>query len=359
MKTNIFISAGDISGDLHAANLMRAMKSISKDVCITSIGGRELKEVSDVFIEDIASLNAFGFFPVKQLAKLKQVFKRTVQCWKENKPDKVILVDYYGFNIHLAQAAFKQNIPVYYYISPQVWASRPGRIKKLAKFVKKMFVILPFEEKLYKDAGVDAVFVGHPLIDIVPIAHHSAKFKETQKPIIGFFPGSRQHIVERHMRILEKVKDIIKGTLDAEFKIFGVKGIDYNNTDMPIIYEDTYDERKKLALAVTVSGTVSLESALLGVPMVVFYKLSKFNYMIAKMVANIKYITMVNILEKEEVVPELIQEKATPENIAKTAIDLLKNKEKLEYLRKKLASFRSQLGQPFVALRTAKLILND
>ncbi|MCB4790748.1 MAG: lipid-A-disaccharide synthase [Elusimicrobia bacterium] len=357
MNKNIFIVSGDASGDKHAANLVRSIKSLSKDTYVSSVGGENLKIVSDHFLDDIVSFSAFGFLPIRQYFKLRKIFKKITLYWKERKPDKVILVDYYGFNIHIAREAYRQQIPVYYYISPQVWASRPGRVKKLSKFVNKMLVILPFEVDIYKKAGMDTAFVGHPLIDMVPAVDSNSFKSGYERPVIGLFPGSRQHIVDRHLKLLKEVKDIINKEIPSDFKIFGLRSLDYKNTDIPVFYEDTYDERKKLTLALSVSGTVSLENALLGVPMIVFYKLSQLNYLIARMVANVKYITMVNILEEKEVVPEFIQNEATPQNIAGAAINLLRNTEKLDYLKKKLISFRSRLGQNYVSIRAAKIIL--
>jgi lipid-A-disaccharide synthase len=356
---NLFISAGDASGDRHASDLIKAIKEINPGIYVTSAGGQNLKAVSDDFLADLTALSAFGFTePLKQYLKLKDIFNNKIKAsFKAGRPDKIILVDYYGFNIHIAEEGYRRNIPVYYYISPQVWASRPGRIKRLAKYIKKMLVILPFEEELYNKSGVNAQFVGHPLIDTVPKPDNDRKTLPA-KPLIGLFPGSRPNVIKKHIPILEKASNLIRKEMDCKAMIFGLKGRQYN-TSMPVVFDDDFEERKKIDFAVSVSGTVSLENALLGIPMIVFYRLSWFNYLIAKILVKVKYITMVNILADRPVVPELIQSDATPEKISETALKILKNQSYFSKLKEDVLSFRQQLGKPGVTKRAAEIILND
>ncbi|MBN1621949.1 MAG: lipid-A-disaccharide synthase [Endomicrobiales bacterium] len=361
MAQNIFISAGDVSGEIHAANLVKSIKNLQPQSYITSLGGNNLKSVSNEFTANLINLSAFGFSePLKQYSSLKNIFNKcTKDAWKYRKPNKLILVDYYGFNIHLAEEAHKRGIPVYYYISPQVWASRPGRIKKIAKYVKKMLVILPFEEEIYRKAGVDTVFVGHPLLDLVPETK-GENGEIPERPVIGLFPGSRSYVIKRHISLLEKTAEIINKEMPSDFKFVCLKGSNLNfSSSLPVVFDEGYKERKNLTMSINVSGTVSLENALLGIPMVVIYKLSLFNYYLAKLLVKVPYITMVNLLAKSEVVPELIQDKATPENIARTALNILKNQSNFVKLKKQLVSFRKQLGEPGVSERAAKIILND
>jgi len=359
---NIFISAGDPSGDIHAANLAAALKRASPGTTVTALGGQKLREVCDEFLADIVGLGGFGFWqPVRLFFKLRALLKNTVlKNWERAKPDRVVVVDYYGFNIFVAAEAFKRGIPVYYYISPQVWATRPGRIRKIARYVRKMIVILPFEEKLYRDAGLDAEFVGHPLLDLVPVPETTG-VSVTGKMTIGLFPGSRPNVFKRHIGLLIETANLIGKSLDAEFKIFCVpalaplcKGLPY-----PVVVEENYEERKKISLAITTSGTVSLENALLCIPMVVYYKLSSFNYFIARMLVNIPYVTMVNILLGRMLVPELLQDEATPENIAGKVKDIFAREGSLEAFRKELAGLRAHLGRPGVSARAAEIILGN
>lgn len=357
---NILISAGDTSGDIHAANLVKALKKAGQDISVTALGGEELKASCDKFLYNLVELSGFGFWqPLKLYFKLKRVLLDIIiRYYNDYRPDKVIVVDYYGFNIHVAKEAFKKGIPVYYYISPQVWATRPGRIKKIAKYVKKMLVILPFEEKLYKDAGVDAVFVGNPLIDIVPEPDGIPK-DTSAKPVIGLFPGSRRNVFKHHIGLLLETANMLKERVNADFKIFCVPALagDCSGLPYPAVIENDFSERKKLAFAITTSGTVNLENALLGIPMLVYYRLTYFNYFIAKMLIRIPYIAMVNILLGKMLVPELIQSEAVPEMLSAKAAEILKSGPALTEYRNSLLGLRAMLGKPGVSVRAAEIIL--
>jgi lipid-A-disaccharide synthase len=356
-NNKIFISAGDLSGEIHAAGLAREIKKLTPSCFICAQGGDNLKAASDEFFADIVNINAFGFLPLKQFFFLKKLLKKIKIYFREQRPDKIILVDYYGFHIHVARAAKKLNIPVYYYISPQVWASRSGRIKKLAAVVKKMLVILPFEEELYKKNGVPAVFVGNPLIDTV-FAKDKADI--SNPPLIGLFPGSRISAIEKHTPILIETAKILKEKINAKFIFFSAnRNYNYVLPDCIELNENNdWGKRKSIDFAICPSGTVSLENALLGVPMAVMYKLSYFNYFFIKAIAKVKYITLANIFADKLVVPELIQFNAAPEKIAKTAIEQMlpeNYKRQLE----EFAKIRNTLGKTGVSKRAAEIILKD
>ncbi|MDD2523874.1 MAG: lipid-A-disaccharide synthase [Endomicrobiia bacterium] len=354
---SIFISAGDISGDIHAGNLSKSIKLLSQNCKISAIGGNELKKNVDVFIEDIVNVNAFGFFPIKQYFFLRKVFKRVKQYLIENKIEKVILVDYYGFNIHLAELASTLKIPVYYYVTPQIWASRKSRITKIAKYVKMVFPILPFEKDIYSQAGVNAVFEGNPLIDIVPLVE---KEKELKNQItVGLFAGSRKNTIKRHLPIIINTVNILRDKINAKFVLFSLEKI---NECIPeyisVKYGDDFNERKKIDIAICPSGTVSLENALMGIPMIVMYKLSWANYLLARLIVKIKYITLANILSNKEIVPEYIQHNATPKKISGALLNQIKP-ENYHNTRVELLKFRQQLGDNGVCGRVAQKILGD
>jgi lipid-A-disaccharide synthase len=358
----IFISAGDLSGEIHASNLIKEVKKINPSYFVSCTGGNNLKAVCDNFIEDIVNINAFGFLPIKQVFYLKKVFKKIKKYFLENRPDKIILVDYYGFHIHVAQLAKSLRIPVYYYVSPQVWASRGRRIKKLAKVVKKMLVIFPFEEKLYKDNGVDAIFVGNPLIDKVRQETNFQKhnFDTSNPPIIGLFPGSRQGAIKRHTPILLETAKILKEKINAKFIMFGVSDkIDFDLPDYINFYgSGSFDKRMSIDFAICPSGTICLENALMGIPMSIIYKLSYFNYLFIKAVIKVKYIGIINILAGKSVVPELIQFNAKPKKIAVSVLEQLKP-ENYALKVQELLSFRQMLGAPGVSKRAAEIILQS
>ncbi|MDR3111554.1 MAG: lipid-A-disaccharide synthase [Elusimicrobiota bacterium] len=350
-----FISAGDLSGEIHATYLVKEIKNLSTNTKIVSVGGHHLQSVSDIFLDDIVNINAFGFFPIKSIFYLRKVLAKIKQNFLKNPPDKIILVDYYGFNILIAKLAKKFLIPVYYYISPQVWASRKGRIKTLKEYIKKIFVILPFEEKLYRENDVEVQFVGHPLIDRV---FQKKSFEISNPPLIGLFPGSRQSIIKKHIPILIETAKILKKEIKANFIMFSTsKTVSLNLPDfIEVDCSADLQKREKINFAICPSGTVSLENALMGIPMAVFYKISYFNYLLIKAIAKVKYITMVNILSAKKIVPEFIQNDADPKKIAKFAIEQLESKN-YNFKIQELLELRKMLGQNNVAKRVAEGIL--
>ncbi|MDR1951958.1 MAG: lipid-A-disaccharide synthase [Elusimicrobiota bacterium] len=354
---NIFISAGDLSGEIHSFNLAKEMKAQNPHIKISAVGGRHLQEISDIFIEDIVNINAFGFFPIKQFLFLRKVLSKIKRHFVEQKPQKIVLVDYYGFNIHIAKLAKKMNIPVYYFVSPQVWASRSGRIEKLKIFVKKMLLIFPFEEKLYRDKGVDAVFVGNPLIDKIP---QKENFTISDIPLIGLFPGSRKDTMRRHIPVLIAAAKILRKKINASFIMFShykdFKEIlpDYISLDDG----NDLDTRKSIDIAICPSGTVSLENTLFGIPMAVMYKLSYINYFIIRLLIKVKYIAITNILANRQILPEFIQNNAKPEKIADFIIKELEHRN-YENTVKELITIRQMLGKPNVCKRVAEIILKD
>lgn len=361
MSKHICIVAGDMSGDEHASAVAAALKAADATVTISALGGVRLQSAADTFLGNIVDLNAFGFFaPVKLYSTLRRLFKTVLlKQWDILKPDVVMLVDYYGFNVYVARAAHARGIPVYYYISPQVWASRPGRIKQLKKYVTRMLVILPFEKALYESHGVPVTFVGHPILDKLPPPADAL----SHPPVIGIFPGSRRSYFNRHVPMLLAAIERIRHEIpDASFVFFVVPSLAGRCQDIPfkVVTDDPgFVERKKLTMAITTSGTVSLENAVLGIPMLVMYRLSWFNYILARLLVNIKYITMANILAGREIVPEYIQHRAHPAAIAEAAARLLRNSAALRQSREQLLAVRQQLGQPGAAVRAAKIILEN
>jgi lipid-A-disaccharide synthase len=290
---------------------------------------------------------------------------------EEKRPACVIAVDFYGFNYQMLGLAAHRKIPAFYYISPQVWASRPGRAAKIAKLTKELFVIFPFEEALYKKAGGNAVFVGHPLLDLIP-----EPVERTIPPAdgawnIGILPGSRKAEISRHLPIFLKAFYRIKETHPkAKAFVFAVPEFSdehlvpelervekYWSKDVEIVREHDYKQRAQLDFAFTCSGTATLENALLGVPMAVAYKMSRFTWEIAKRVANTPYVSLVNILLKRPAVKELLQEKATEDLLAQEAFSFLNNPTRMRASRKELTGLRAMLGNRGAAERAADRIL--
>ncbi len=365
---NILVLAGDPSGDAHASRLVAELKKKDPALKVASLGGLRLQAVSDHFIYNLVSVGASGFAaPFRHFMLWFKLIRLIRHYLEEKKPACVIAVDFYGFNYQVLGMAAHRNIPAYWYISPQVWASRPGRAAKIAKNTKNVFVIFPFEEEIYKKAGGNPVFVGHPLLDIVPQPVEKTFPPENGEWNIGLLPGSRsneiQSLLPMFLKAFYKIKETHK---NAKAKLFAVPEFpdstiipfleaanQYWSKDIEIVREKDYKERARLDFAFTCSGTATLENGLLGLPMTVAYKLGKFTYAIAKRVIKVKYISLVNILLNRPSVKELIQDDAVPEKLAQDALSYLNEPEKLAAKRRELISLRKMLGEKGAAERTA------
>ncbi|OGS44332.1 MAG: lipid-A-disaccharide synthase [Elusimicrobia bacterium RIFOXYD2_FULL_34_15] len=362
----IFISAGDPSGDLHGSNLIKEIKLQSPATQIFGFGGSKMAS-SAVIFDKIADKSILGFWePIKNIPRLKNNFSIAKNFFSKEKPDIFIPIDYYGFNIHLVKEAHRQNIPIIYFISPQVWATRRGRIKELKKYVKKILVIYPFEEAIYDKEGIDCGFVGNPLLDIIPqgLIHKSNEFKT-----IGIMPGSRIQEIKNHFHIFVEAFKIINKTFKDSKVIIPVFSddvreyirknffLDFNKVEF-VQYND-YEKRAKMDICITSSGTATVENMILGVPMVIVYKTSFITYHIAKLLINIPYIGMVNILSGKMICPELIQYEATPKNIAEKCLEILKSKVIYQKIQNELAETKKLLGSPGATKRAANIILRD
>jgi lipid-A-disaccharide synthase len=365
---NILIIAGDPSGDVHAANLIRELKKKDPSLAITAVGGLRMQETADHFIYNLVTVGASGFAaPFRHFTLWFKLIRLIRHYLEERKPACVIAVDFYGFNYQVLGLAAHRKIPAYWYISPQVWASRPGRAAKIARNTKGIFVIFPFEEAIYKKAGGNPYFVGHPLLDMIPEPAEKNFPPENGKWNIGILPGSRKNEISALLPLFVKAFYKIKETYPgASAKLFAVPEFPdatlvpmlesvnrYWSKDIEIVREKDYKERKKLDFAFTCSGTATLENGLLGLPMTVAYKLGKFTYAIAKRVITVKYISLVNILLNRPAVKELIQDSATPELIAQDALSYLNEPQKLSDKRNEMLSLRKLLGDKGAAERTA------
>ena len=361
METKLFlIVAGDPSGDLHASNLIKALKRRDPSVRVAAVGGPLCRAVADEFLEDLASRGVTGFIePALKIPFLFKLASRLRDFITQRRPAALICVDYYGFNRRILPHARKAGIPAYYFVSPQVWASRPGRIKVLKRLVDKMLVIFPFEEKIYRDAGVPAEFVGHPLLDLIP----EPKAREEGTNLIGLLPGSRSSEIRRHLPVFFEAFRLLRlKNRFLEARLFAAATQpDSAYGKLPdgvtLVREQNYSRRGELDLAICSSGTATLENALLGVPMVVVYKLSWPTYAIARALVKVKHIAMANLLAGKTVVPELIQREATAGRIFLEASALLDDPSRAAAVRADLLKVRRSLGTPGAADRAAASVL--
>ncbi|MHB2025486.1 MAG: lipid-A-disaccharide synthase [Elusimicrobiota bacterium] len=363
--SGIFIVAGDPSGDAHGADLIRALKRRSPDLRVCAVGGPLMRGEADEFIEDLASRGITGFFePLISLGFFWKLLGRIKRQLALLRPAAVIAVDYYGFNRRVLSLAKSFDIPAYYYVSPQVWASRSGRVKILGRLIRKMFVIFPFEEELYRRAGVPCLFVGHPLLDRVPLP---AEKNDAGDPLrIGILPGSRASEVRRHLPVLlEAVERLGRDFPRREALVFAAPSLPDSAyqaaaaSGARVVRETGYTERSRLDIALCSSGTATLENALLGVPMIVIYRLSWPTYAVARALIRVPYISMANLLAGKALVPELIQGRATGANVAAEAKEILENPNRHARVREELLRLRQSLGNPGAAARAAGEILQD
>jgi lipid-A-disaccharide synthase len=365
------IITGEASGDLHGANLVRAIRRYNNDIYFSGIGGAALKrEGVDLFF-DITRLSVMGLTEVA--SKLPAIYfaLRTVKKQlKELCPSLLILIDFPGFNLKAAKAARKSGIPVLYYISPKVWAWRQGRIKKIKGLVDHMAVILPFEKEIYLNSGIPATYVGNPLLDNVSDNDELILENVQSNSLIGLLPGSREKEITRILPVmLETAVLLARENNNIKFIISVAPSIDrvlienitggYKEAiDFEITGKNVNKIFKKVCFILAASGTVTLEAAIAGVPMVVLYKMSLLSYQVAKFLVKVKYISLVNLIAGREVVPELIQDKASPENTANAVLNILKDKDRFVQVKKGLHEVKQLLGESGASDRTAKIALN-
>jgi lipid-A-disaccharide synthase len=361
-KPLILVVAGDPSGDLHGSHLARALKSGGARVA--AVGGPHLQGEADEFLENLASHAITGFWePAVKAGFLLRLGLRLKRFLQDRRPAALVCIDYYGFNRRILALAKTANIPAYYFISPQVWASRPGRVATLKGLVKRMLVIFPFEEQLYRNAGVPCTFVGHPLLDLIP----QPPQKPDLKPpfTIGLLPGSRSSEVSRHLPVFleafQKLQQTFPGSRALVFASPHLPDSAYAaaSGSAELVREHDYARRATLDIAISSSGTATLENALLGLPMVVVYKMSWLTFAVARAIIRVRHISMVNILADRGLIPELVQHQATPKNVAEAAQALLADPGRHARLRQDLLALRSVLGEPGASQRAAQEILSS
>jgi lipid-A-disaccharide synthase len=368
-KNRVMIIAGETSGDLHGAKLVSAMQKRNKGIVFCGIGGRALKETGVDILVDASEISVVGITEVFSKAPgILKSLRRVKKTLKTAPPNLLILIDFPDFNLHVAATARKNKIPVLYYISPQIWAWRPGRVKKIGKLVDHMAVILPFEENFYKAQHIPVTFVGHPLLEnnLPPKEAIERKWLE-DIPVIGLLPGSRHGEIDRHLPVMldtarilcqkiKPVKFVISLSPDVEKKYIedivekfsGTAAFEIISADVKKIFE-------KSRIVVAASGTVTLEAAISGTPMVIIYKVSPVSYFLGKNMIQVKHIGLVNLIAGKEIVPELVQKSASPDQIANTVFKMLSDPTGLKTLGLELLNIRKKLGGAGASERVADI----
>lgn len=370
-QKRIMIIAGEASGDLHGANLARALKRKIGNLFLFGVGGGCLAEAGMEVIVDSKRLSVVGITEV--LPKMNSILKgaaRVKEAMRKLRPDLLVLIDFPDFNLHVAATAKRLNIPVLYYISPQIWAWRSGRVRKIAKLVDHMAVILPFEEKFYRSHNVPVTFVGHPLRDKPERRDIASKPKPPGKPAIGLLPGSRDREIETLLPAMVKAAAILKDKYqDIRFPVSVAPSIDADSIKsiiresgrealFELVCGSVDDFFAKCTIVVAASGTVALEAAMAGVPLVVVYKISPVSYLMGKALVKVKRISLVNLISGSEIAPELIQDRASPEHIAAEVSRMLDNPKVYNRIKRELAGVGRLLGGPGASDRVADIALN-
>jgi lipid-A-disaccharide synthase len=366
------IIAGEASGDLHGAKLAQSIKKQAVDAFIFGIGGSAMQKEGVRTFVDAEALSVVGITEV--ISKLPTIYRAMAAVKKalqRIKPDLLILIDFPDFNFHAAAAAKKLDIPVLYYISPQIWAWRQNRVKKIKRLVDHMAVILPFEASFYRRHQVPVTFVGHPLLDrIAPQPSRREVLADTAKPTIGLLPGSREKEVSTLLPIMLQAAQIVTRSLPAtRFLVSCSESIRedqiihlvrrYRSTlDIEMVRGGVEQVFARSRMLVAASGTVTLEAALYGLPLVIVYKVSPFSYLLGKWLIKVKYIGLVNLIVQKELMPELIQHDASPHTIARKVVHMVKSKNELRRIESQLPLVRRLLGGAGASDRVATIALD-
>jgi lipid-A-disaccharide synthase len=376
MKSNtsqlcVAILAGEASGDQHGAKLVSAMKQKNPGLFFCGMGGDALRRAGVRIVMEASELTVVGITEV--FAKIPSILKgmATIKnLLKSLKPDILILIDFPDFNLRIAAQAKKLNIPVLYYISPQIWAWRQGRVKRIGKLVDHMAVILPFEQRFYQDHYVPVTYVGHPLMDAnLPEANPVWNAAAKDQTVIGLVPGSRENEIVRHLPVMLDAVEILKKKLKHVRSIIShapsverqqiQSAIERHplRAEIEVVSDGVEKVFERSDVIVAASGTVTLQAAIHGMPMVIIYKVSPVSFWLGRALVRVPNIGLVNLVAGERLVPELVQHEASAENIASALEHMLSDASRLNYLKRRLFALRDVLGGGGASERVADLAL--
>ncbi|MGD1973581.1 MAG: lipid-A-disaccharide synthase [Desulfobacterales bacterium] len=367
----VTILAGEVSGDQHGAKLVSAMQKKMPTLFFCGMGGEALRRTGVRIVVEASELTVVGitevFVKIPAILRARAKIKNLLISLK---PDLLILIDFPDFNLHIAAVAKKLDIPVLYYISPQIWAWRQGRVKRISQLVDHMAVILPFEQRFYQEHNVPVTYVGHPLLDAdLPAGGPTSKASPSVKSVIGLVPGSRDIEIIRHLPVmldsanilterLGQVKFIISHAPSVERdRIQAVIEGHHLRAKVEVISDGVEKVFERCDAIVAASGTVTLQAAIFGIPMVIIYKVSPVSAWLGKALIRVPNVGLVNLVAGRELVPELLQENATGDNIAQAIQNMLKDEEEINHLKHQLIALRDMLGGGRASERVADLAL--
>ncbi|NDY42789.1 lipid-A-disaccharide synthase [Dissulfurirhabdus thermomarina] len=378
-EPRVMIVAGEASGDLHAAGLVEAARRLRPGIRFTGIGGGRMREAGVEILVDAGELAVVGLVEILAHAgPIWRAWRTATRHLETRRPDVLVLVDYPGFNLLLARRARALGIPVFYYILPQVWAWRRSRVRKIRRRVSRAAVILPFEEDFFRAHGVEARFVGHPLLDHLRVQAPREELRRRfnlppEARVVGLLPGSRYGELRRLLPVLvDTAVELHRRRPDLRFLLplapafrpeairalpaFQREGA--REIPLTLVHRRTYEAMAACDALVAASGTVTLEAAILGVPMVVVYRMAPTSYWLARRVVKIPFASLVNLIAKRQVVPEIFQEDVNPDRLTAEVLDLLENEERRRQVTWGLKEVRAALGNPGASDRAAAMLLD-
>lgn len=370
----ILIVTGEASGDLHGAHLAKAIMALDPTAELVGIGGAAMCNAGVTLVPGVPQLDVMGLVGLSAIPAVVQRVRAIRRVLKAEAWDLVVLIDNPGLNFHFARVAKAAGRRVLYYIAPQVWAWRPGRMKWIQRRVDHVVVILPFEQELYRQAGVRCTFVGHPLLDEVAPHYDRAKLRkefglDESARVVGLLPGSRVSEVEMLMPVLlEAAAQLVVAEPGTQFILAQASSIHDNliqtllqRSPVPVrVVHDQASEVMALSdVLLIASGTATLQAAVVGTPMVLLYKTSPVTYRLARWLINVKWIGLVNLVAGQSVVPELIQDEATAERLCQEVLHLLRNSLAYNEMKEGLQQVRHSLGEPGASRRAAQVALSE
>ncbi len=381
----IMLIAGESSGDLHGGRLASAVKKLRPDLRLFGLGGSSMRQAGVKILDDPTAVAVIGLVEVlKHLGTFKALYRRAVNALDEFKPDLVVLIDYPGFNLRFAREVKRRGIRLVYYISPQIWAWNSGRIRKIKELVDRMLVVFPFEKGLYEAAGIPVTFVGHPLLEHVKPTLDRMEALERLGladglPVIGLLPGSREVEIRRILPALLSAGEKMQKQLPSTARFLLIKAphlswelykeaLAKSSLNPKVVERWDYDGIYSCDLVLVASGTATLECALLERPMLIIYKTSWPTYLISRLLIRIPVIGLVNIIAsadssgkitEKKIVPEFVQQEASPEKIAQAAVELWQSAEKREQMKTSFREIREKLGKTGASEEAAKAVIGE
>jgi len=370
---HIIIVAGEASGDMHAALLVEELKKLSPALTFSGLGGPQMAAAGVHLYGDLTRIAVVGFVEIlKHYGEFKRYFDLILRKIDETQARTVILVDYPGFNLRLAKKLKQKNIPVIYYISPQVWAWKENRVRAIQRDTDLMLVLFDFEKDFYRQRGVDVTFVGHPFVDTVRARTTRPEILKNcglsgQDPILGLLPGSRTKEIERMLPVmLDAAKRLQQKFPKLQFLLIRAVPVPpelieryLQGSDIPVrvLDKDIYSAINACDVCLTTSGTATLETAILNKPMVVIYRTALLTWLMARLLIRIPFIGLVNVVARKKIVPECIQFDATGPRVATALKDILTDPTRMASIKSELARVKTALGEPGASRRAAEAIL--